>query len=349
MLIDKDREILRTVIEVYVGDGVPVSSQRVRDAGCLHMSTASIRNRMVLLEHEGYLSKAHVSAGRIPTDEGYRAHVDELLSESAWVGGEGSDAAVHGELRARSRDMNAVMMHASHLLGMMSNNVAVVYAAIVQESRVRALKLFPLDGGRLLVVVNLDPDYERTVTLRVDRELSPEGVAAAEVLVNRLVVERSVDEARRILAASPRDNVTEEGVVAREIAVRREEIFSGPPAIELCFEEKSRVLEQPELSDPGTLQRLLRILHNRGYLTSLLAARAPDRTEVTIGREHEDESLRPFSVVTAGYRMGAARGVLGIIGPTRMRYDVALSLVGSMSRELRAIGDECFQATSWRI
>jgi heat-inducible transcriptional repressor len=341
MLIDKDREILRAIIDAYVGDGFPVSSQRVRDTGCLRMSTATIRNRMAVLEHDGYLSKAHVSSGRVPTDEGYRARVDELLSESAWASGEGS-AVVRGELRAHSRDMNAVMMHASHLLGMMSNNVAVVYAAIVQESRVRALKLFPLEGGRLVVVVNLDPDHERTVTLGVERELSSEGVATAEVLINRLVAERTLDEARRILAASVRDNVTEEGVVAREIAVRREEVFFGPPAIELCFEEKSRVLEQPELSDPGTLQSLLRILHNRDYLTSLLAARAPDRTEVTIGHEHKDESLYPFSVVTAGYRMGAARGVLGIIGPTRMRYDVALSLVGAMSRELRAIGDECF-------
>jgi heat-inducible transcriptional repressor len=238
--------------------------------------------------------------------------------------------------------MNAVMLEASHLLGMMSNNVAVVYAAIVQESRVRAIRLFPLEGGRLVVAVHLDPDYERTVTLRLDRVMSPEGVAAAESLVNHLAADRTLSEVRRLLAASVRDNVTEEGVIAGEVALRREEIFSGPPAIELCFEERSRVLEQPELSDPGNLQRLLRILHNRAYLTSLMAARPLDRAEVTIGREHGDESLRPFSVVTAGYRMGPARGVLGIIGPTRMRYDVALSLVGTMSRELSAIGDEYF-------
>jgi heat-inducible transcriptional repressor len=112
--------------------------------------------------------------------------------------------------------------------------------------------------------------------------------------------------------------------------------------VELWVEERSRVLEQPELSDPRTLQSLLRILHNRDYLTSVLAGRPLDRTEVTIGSEHQDDVLRPFAMVTAGYRMGAARGVLGIIGPTRMRYDVALSLVGAVSREMRAIGEEYF-------
>jgi heat-inducible transcriptional repressor len=131
-------------------------------------------------------------------------------------------------------------------------------------------------------------------------------------------------------------------VIVCEVAQRREEIFSAPAAIELCVEERSRVLEQPELSDPRTLQLLLRILHNRDYLASLLAGRPLDRTEVTIGREHHDDALRPFSMVTAGYCMGAARGVLGIIGPTRMRYDVALSLVGAVSREMRAIGEEYF-------
>jgi heat-inducible transcriptional repressor len=152
-----------------------------------------------------------------------------------------------------------------------------------------------------------------------------------------------VDDAKRALEDLPRDNLTDEGIVAREVSLRREDIFSGPPAMEMCFEARGKVLEEPELSNPQTLQLLLRILHNRDYLTSILASRPLDRTQVTIGAEHGDESLRPFSLVTAGYRMGAARGVLGIMGPTRMRYDLAISLVGSVSRELRAIGEEFFQ------
>jgi heat-inducible transcriptional repressor len=342
MLIEKDREILRTIIEVYVGDGVPVSSQRVLEAGCFAVSPATIRNRMAVLEREGYITKAHVSSGRIPTDEGYRVHVDELQTERTLAAGE-ELPAVRDELRAEGGDMNALMLHASQVLGALSRNVALVYAAIIQECRVRAVKLFRLDGGRVLVAVHLTPDYERTVTLRPGREPSSEGVSSAEALVNRLVVGLTLDDARRALSELLRDNVTDEGIVVGEISVRRDDILSGPPAVEMCFEARGRMLDQPELSDPRTLQLLLRILHNRDYLTSLLASRPLDRTQVTIGAEHGDESLRPFSLVTAGYRMGAARGVLGIMGPTRMRYDVAISLVGSVSRELRAIGEEFFQ------
>jgi len=341
MLIEKNRDILRAIIDAYVGDGVPVSSQRVREAGHLHMSTATIRNRMVVLERDGYISKPHVSSGRIPTDEGYRAHVDELQSEGSRLAAAGLPEVREG-LRGESHDVNGLMLQVSQLLGALSRNVAVVYGAIVQGSRVRSLKLFHVEGDRVLLVASLAPEHERTLALRLSRPVSAEAVAAAEALVNRMVADRTLDAARRILAESVRDNVTDEGIVTREIAARRDEIFSEPPAIELCFEERSRVLDQPELSDPRTLQLLLRILHDRDYLTSILASRPPDRTEVTIGSEHGDDALRPFSLVTAGYRMGAARGVLGIIGPTRMRYDLALSLVRSMSRELCAIGDEYF-------
>lgn len=340
MLNENDKPILRTIIDLYVGDAVPVSSQRVRDAGRFRVSTATIRNRMVALERQGYIAKAHVSSGRVPTDEGYRAHVDELQAGAVPSRGDGL-AAVRDELRD-DLDVNGLMLRASQLLGAMSQNVAVVYGAIVQESRVRTVRLLRLEGAKIVVVVHLVPDYERTLTIRLDREVTPEAVAAAERLVNRMVSGRSLEDARHMLAETLRDNVTEEGIVAGAVALRREDVFSEPVAVELCFEEPGPILAQPELSDPRTLQLLLRILHDRGYLTSLLADRRASDVEVTIGSEHRDDALRPFSLVTAGYRMGAARGVLGIIGPTRMRYDLALGLVESMSRELCAIGDKRF-------
>jgi heat-inducible transcriptional repressor len=340
MLNEKDMPILRTIIELYVGDAVPVSSQRVRDAGRFRMSTATIRNRMVALERDGFIAKAHVSSGRIPTDEGYRAHVDELQADSVRAPGDGI-AAVREGLRD---DLNlaGVMQRTSQLLRALSQHVAVVYGSIVRESRVRTVKLFRLDGGKIMAVVNLVPDYERAITLRVGREVSNEGIAGAEQLANRFFGGRSIEDARRLLGEMPRDNVTDEGIVLRAIAARREDVFSEPVAMELCFDEPGAVLAQPELSDPRTLQLLLRLLNDRDFLTGILAERRRNDVEVTIGSEHHDETLRPFSLVTAGYHLGAARGVVGIIGPTRMRYDLALGLVESMSRELCAIGEERF-------
>jgi len=340
MLSERDRKILRTVIEAYVADAVPVSSSRVRDAGGYSMSTATIRNRLAALEQSGFLSKTHVSSGRVPTDAGYRTYVDDLrANQSEW--NEITTVCRTG-LRREAPGVNEIMNQASHLLGEISKNFGVVYGAIPQECHVRNIQLLRLEGNRLMVVANLDPEFERTKVLRFDREFSKEVVAHSERLIGSVVAGKTLDEAKSALASVVRDNVTDEGVISREVSIHREAILSGPPAVELYFEERSHLLEQPELMDPKTLQLILRLLHNKKYLTSILSQRSLESTEVTIGIEHADEELRPFSLVTAGYRMGAARGVLGIIGPTRMRYDLVLSLVETVSRELHSIGEEYF-------
>jgi len=341
MLVEKDRQILVTIIETYVGEGVPVSSRRLHETGGHGVSSATIRNRMAVLEREGYITKTHTSSGRVPTDEGYRAYVDGIQADVPASSGALS-VSYREELRADPHDIDTIMMRASQLLAALSKNFAVVYGAVEQECRVHSVKLLGLGGGRVLVVANLEPEYERTTVLRFDREFTPEVVATSEALINGLIAGLTLSQARDSLDNAVRDNITDEGIIAREMAVHRDTIFSEPPAVEFFFEERSHLLEQPELTNPKNLQSILRILHNKRYLTDILSSRSRVGTEVTIGDEHDDETLRAFSLVTAGYRMGAAEGVLGIIGPTRMRYDHALVVVGALSRELQAIGEEFF-------
>jgi len=341
MLVDKDRKILITIVEAYLGDSVPVSSRRVCDMGNYGVSAATIRNRMAVLEREGYIAKTHTSSGRVPTDIGYRAYVDGFSDDPPGMA-EPVAVRFRAVLRRDPHDVNAIMMKASQLLANFSNNFGVVFGAVEQQCRVRSMKLVRLDGMRILIVANLDPEYERTTVLRFDREFAPEVVATSEEFLDKMVSGMTLDEARESLDGAVRDNVTDEGIIARETAVHRDTIFSEPPAVEFYFEERSHLLEQPELTDPKNLQSILRILHNKRYLTSILSARTREGTEVTIGGEHDDEMLRPFSLVTAGYRMGAAQGVLGRIGPTRMRYDRALLAVSALSRELQTIGEEFF-------
>jgi heat-inducible transcriptional repressor len=304
------------------------------------MSTASIRNYMADLERRGYLRKRHTSAGRIPTDSAYRFYVDDLqANQSDW---KQLVDRCREELRVDAREVHEIMMQASRLLGEISQNFSVVYGVLMRESRVRHVQLVRLEGPRILVVVNLEPEHERTTVLRMEKSFAEPVVARAQDLINRTVAGRTLDDAREALDGMIRDNVTGEGIIAREVARHSRAVFSEPPAVELYYEERSHLLEQPELSDPKNLQLILKLLHNKDYLTAILARRLGRGTQVTIGGENEDAALQPFSLVTAGYRMGAARGVLGIIGPTRMRYDVALRLVTSVSRELRAIGEEFF-------
>jgi heat-inducible transcriptional repressor len=338
-MTERDLVILRLIVDVYVRDGSPVSSQAVREAG-LSLSTATIRNAMVRLERDGYIAKPHTSSGRVPTDEGYRAYVDHIETRPRFA--DEFIRRFRDEIREQERDINSVMAAASRVLGSLSRHFAVVYGTVTQESRVRRVQLVGLEGARLLVVVNLFPEHERTTVIRLDKRLTQDVIVRAEDWTNRLVRDKTLTDAKDALERAVRDNVTDEGVITREVSVHREDIFSEPPAVELYFEERGHLADQPELSDPKLLQSLLRLLHNKRLLTSILAQRLGERTQITIGSEHEEQDLRCFSLVTAGYRMGVANGVLGVIGPTRMRYGRMRDLVGSAAHELRAVGEEFF-------
>ena len=338
-MTERDLLILSLVVDVYVRDGVPVSSQAVREAG-LSLSTATIRNAMVSLERQGYIAKPHTSSGRVPTDEGYRAYVDHLETRPRFA-----DEFVRrfrDEIREQERDINYVMAAASRVLGNLSRHFAVVYGTVTQESRVRRVQLVGLEGSRLLVVVNLLPEHERTTVIRLEKRVVPDVLARAEDWTNQFVRDKTLTEAKDALERAVRDNVTDEGIITREVSVHREDIFSEPPAVELYFEERAHLTDQPELSDPKLLQSLLRLLHNKKLLTSVLARRLGEQTQITIGSEHEERDLQAFSLITAGYRMGVAYGVLGVIGPTRMRYGRMRDLVGTAAHELGAVGEEFF-------
>jgi heat-inducible transcriptional repressor len=295
---------------------------------------------MARLENLGLVRKPHTSGGRIPTDEGYRYYVDTLQKRPVFRD-EFADR-FRSEIRDGEPDVNAIMACASRILGTLSRNFAVVYGSVIQETRVGRVQLIELEGTRILVVVSLYPEYERTSIIRMDKRFARDVIDRAEGWINKTVKDRTLLEAREVLERAVRDNVTDEGIITREVAIRQEEIFSEPPAVELYFEERGHLLEQPELSDPKLLQLLLRLIHNKQYLTSVLSERLGESVRITIGDEHEEKELKAFSLVTAGYRMGAARGVLGIIGPTRMRYSYILGLVDSAAHELEAIGEEYF-------
>jgi heat-inducible transcriptional repressor len=339
MVNERELIILRLVVDAYVREGSPVSSHAVREAGS-SLSTATIRNVMARLEEEGYLAKTHTSSGRVPTDVGYRAYVDHLEGRTRF--GIEFVPRFRDELRELDLDVGSVMGTASRVLGALSRHFAVVYGGVVQESRVRRIRLIDLEGARLLVVVKLVPDHERTVVMRLERTFATDVFVRAEEWINRLVEGRTLAEAKETLERAVRDNVTDEGIITREVSIRREDIFSEPAAVELYFEERGRLMDEPEFSDPRLLQVLLRLLHDKPLLTAVLSRRLGEQTQITIGSENEEEELRSFSVVTAGYRMGAAKGVLGVIGPTRMRYAYVRDLVGSAARELRAVGEEYF-------
>jgi len=334
-LDDRKALILRSIVAEFVANGEPVGSNRVVDAAGLDVSSATVRNEMAALEERGYIDQPHTSAGRIPTDKGYRAFVD--LLEHADV--DDRRRALVEELLGTARDVEELLSRASLVLSQLTRLAALVVAPAVDRARCKLVELVPLSSSSALLL--LVDDTGRVVRRLVELD-GPTGeddlarvraVLAEHVLGHRMaevhsavlaLAERAPSDLRPVLAAVARVTVED---IATEL-VRR--VFVGGQA----------ALAGETTMERDALGHVLELLEERATLAQLLDdTTAEEGPAVRIGAEHEVEGLRQTSLIAQRYQV-VQSGSLGVLGPTRMDYGQVLSTVRAVSSTLeQALSD----------
>lgn len=334
-LDERKATILRSIVAEFVANGEPVGSRRVVDAAGLDVSSATVRNEMSALEERGYIDQPHTSAGRIPTDKGYRAFVD-LLEDGAL---DGQRREVVEEVLGTARDVEELLGRASTVLSQLTRLAAMVVAPAVDRARCKLVELVPLSpaSALLLLVDDTGRVVRRVVDLdapTTDDDLARvRGVLAEHVLGSRMadvhdavlaLLERAPSDLRPVLTAV--SAVTEEDLATD--LVRR--VFVGGQA----------ALAGETGMERQALGHVLGLLEERATLAKLLDEETAEvDTRVRIGTEHEVEGLRATSLVSQRYELVRA-GSLGVLGPTRMDYGQVLSTVRAVSATLeRALLD----------
>src|SRR5579883_3226214 len=308
------REILKMVIDDYILTAEPIGSEAVRDRHRLGVSSATVRNEMAALEEMGFLRQPHTSAGRVPTDRGYRVYVDSLLeeeqvssSERAWIR---RSVAVTDPDRALER--------AARTLAEVTEYASVVAEPGPHQQVIRHLHLIPLGGRRALVVVVTDAGVFEGKMVEFAEEMSSDEW------------DRLSQEISRRIAGWSLSDLTDRAldVVIGEAALYRR-ILAAPARVHT--EGTSNILKQPEFQDVHRARPVLSALEREEILADLLYACAgggEGRVRITIGAENRREEMRDCSVVSAPYCVGGRpAGVVAIVGPTRMRYGKVISLV----------------------
>jgi len=328
MLDDRKAAILRAIVAEYIDTAQPVGSGYLARSAGVEVSPATIRNEMAALEREGYLVQPHTSAGRVPTEKGYRFFVDTLSTPGQLGPAQRQQvkqffAHAHGEIEQ-------MLTETSHLLSKLTDHTAVVVAPHHDRATVRSVQLVPL-GGRvaLLVLVLSDGAVEkRTVDLPVD--VGDERVSAAAAHLAGHLVGRTLEGASRSAAPATGDAATDELVSAALGAVRgaREEdsdhLFVGGAA---------RMAHSFEAVQ--TVRRVLELLEQQLVIVSLMHDVLDRGMSVAIGSETGLEPLAECAVVVAPYTLeGERAGTIGILGPTRMNYSQALAAVATVSQRL---------------
>ncbi len=325
-LDERSRRILLAVIAEYVDKAEPVGSRSVARHHMRGLSPATIRNVMADLEEMGYLSQPHTSAGRVPTDKAYRFYVD-TLGRIPWVGPAEAGpepyarpSAIADQLMA---DTPAQLSSGTHMTG-------ILLAPPLKHTVLERVELIPLGDGRALAVLVTDTGWVTTQALSVEARVSPDDVRDIGRALSRRYRSKTFQDILDDMAA-PADPLDPLWTRNRSLV---EQVQALLRARTLYISGAINVLDHPDLSDVGSVRRLLGAFEEKARLIDLLSRMAQERgIQVVIGGENPVEEMRECSLITSTYTYrGQVLGVLGVVGPRRMPYSDVISLVDETAR-----------------
>jgi heat-inducible transcriptional repressor len=334
MVEDRKLAVLRAIVEDYVATQEPVGSKALVERHHLGVSPATVRNDMATLEDEGFITQPHTSAGRVPTDKGYRLFVDRLTTVKPMSAAEKRAIATFLD---GAVDLDDVVHRSVRLLAQLTRQVAIVQYPTLARSTVRHVELVALTPARLLVVLILSTGRVEQRLVELPAELADSDLADLRLLVNRAATGESIAAA----AASLDALVTEtSGPALRAVVATLVEAMSDHHSDERVAVGGAANLAR--FGDDSSIRPMLEALEEHVVLLKLLGE-AGDSGAVTvrIGHEGPYSQLATTSVVATGYGPGdAALATLGVVGPTRMDYPGTMSAVRAVARYVSRILDE---------
>jgi heat-inducible transcriptional repressor len=331
-LSSRQLHVLEAVIQTYIETAEPTGSRTVAHRFGLGVSPATVRTIMSELEDKGLLYHPHTSAGRIPTDLAYRVYVDSLMHLAP-----PSDEArqtLQDILPGSRNAMDQLLRRTAQVLGVLTQELGVAVVPAFGHIVLDRLELVQVSSERILMVLTLRSGAVRTVFVEVRGAIAKPALDRVAQVLNERLAGLTVEAIRSSLADRLRDagEISESHELLNIFLAERDEIFDlSGEGQEVVLGGAELLAEQPEFASNTKMRDLLHLTQRRDLLRTALQARGEGLT-ITIGGENLDPRLNDFTLVTASYRAGDLRGVIGVLGPTRMPYDKIIGLVEHTSQ-----------------
>jgi heat-inducible transcriptional repressor len=335
LLNARAKHLFKVLVERHIRDGVPVGSRTLANESGLDISPATVRSIMVELEELGLVASPHTSAGRVPTDKGYRLFIDSLLTIDP---PEQCEADRLRELLSGDASLQQLAVSVSGLLSGVSSMAAVVLLPRRERMVLRHIELVPMDGNRVLALLVIDRQEVRSCTVSTERRFEQGELRAAANYLNSVFAGRDLAEIRRALLRELR--AAQEGMDRVVYSAMRvaEQVFTDEGAGEdIVVSGQTRLMGFEDLSDIEKLRVLFETFDEKRKMLHLLdQCLRNGGLQVLIGRESGVGVLDDCSLVTSTYGSGHESGVLGVIGPMRMSYRRVIPLVDMAARMVSA-------------
>ncbi len=335
-LKDREKEILRFVIHQFILTANPVGSRNVSKRYDIGLSPASIRNIMSDLEETGFLDHPHTSAGRVPTDKGYRFYVDSLMDPPKLD--QTSKKIIDVNLSSAPTETEELLRVTSHILSDLTNQLAMVTYPKFEQAVLQKIQIVQLSSTRILVVVSINSGMVKTITLEIDAEVREEQVSTVQQLLNERLTGLRFSEIRNTIEERMKDfNSESYRPIIRVFLDSVDKIFTDQSSEKAIISGTKNILKQPEFEDMNQFQSVIELIENKDIIIHILDEKKfpmEDDVSITIGQEIREEKLSDYSMITKEYKIGDMHGTLGIMGPKRMDYSKIVAAVVYIAEQL---------------
>ena len=340
LLTDRQREILRLIIQHYVLTANPVGSRYLARVSPLGLSDASTRNIMSDLEFQGFIDHPHTSAGRMPTDKGYRVYVDALMA---------LEKLTEAERKAVSRSLvdaltaEDIIKESTEILAKLSKQLTLVLLPALDDGVLERVELVSLSSSRVLIVLIASSGRVRTVTLETDTHIEPGKINELGDVLNARLAGRSFREIKATFAESIADLPQHAKDILRVFVDSPDKLFDDSSSDRVKLSGAKHIFSQPEFQKKNIIsddefQSIIELLDNEDVVIHVLersrVAHATDTVAIRIGSELEDEKMTNYSIISTKYKIGDQQGMIGLIGPKRMNYARMAPLVEYVARAM---------------
>jgi heat-inducible transcriptional repressor len=333
-LSERDRAVLRHVVQSFILTANPVGSRYIAKHSNLDLSPATIRNLMADLEERGYLNHPHTSAGRVPTDKGYRVYVDMLMDIEQLSSREME--TIEKKLED-AEDRQELLAQASDLLGSISSQLSIVTNPQLASGKLDRLEIVSLSSNRVMVIISIQSGIIKTLVMEVLSAVSRDKLDRIAQVLNERLYGLTLKQIRETFSERFRDVQNEDTGLIRLFVESVDDLFSDSKERDRLFISGTRdILNQPEFDSPEKIRSVIELIDDKEVIIHVLDSHSEKEKNlfISIGDENPEKRLKNYSIISTRYLIGDIFGTVSVIGPKRMNYSRIIPLVDHIAKAI---------------